>query len=207
MTTARRERTELADLMAELGPAAPTLCEGWTTRDLAAHLVLRERRPDAAPGIVLGGPLAGWTEKVQRGLVGQTWDRLVAQVRSGPPLYSPFRLVDRVANATEFLVHHEDVRRAQPGWEPRTLPAGVQDETWRQLRLVGRLGYRRSPVGVVLRRPGGQTVTVRRGPRPVTLTGDPLELLLHAFGRDEVRVDTDGAPADVEAVLGLSRGF
>ena len=42
----------------ETGPDGPTLCEGWQTRDLAAHLVLRERRPDAAAG-VMGGPLAG----------------------------------------------------------------------------------------------------------------------------------------------------
>src|SRR5882762_622635 len=36
------ERRELCDLFLELGPDAPTLCEGWTTLDLAAHLVLRE---------------------------------------------------------------------------------------------------------------------------------------------------------------------
>ncbi len=37
-----REREELCDLFLELGPEAATLCEGWTSTDLAAHLVLQE---------------------------------------------------------------------------------------------------------------------------------------------------------------------
>src|ERR1700754_3004842 len=40
----RSERQKLADLFASLGPDAPTMCTGWATRDLAAHLVIRERR-------------------------------------------------------------------------------------------------------------------------------------------------------------------
>ncbi|HEY5077996.1 MAG TPA: TIGR03085 family protein, partial [Acidimicrobiia bacterium] len=38
-----QERRELCNLFAELGPFVPTLLEGWTANDLAAHLVLRER--------------------------------------------------------------------------------------------------------------------------------------------------------------------
>ncbi len=51
-SVARAERAALADLMLEVGPDSPTLCGDWTTRDLAAHLVLRERRPEAA-GLVV----------------------------------------------------------------------------------------------------------------------------------------------------------
>ena len=39
-----QERIKLCDLFDELGPSAPTLIEGWTAHDLAAHIVLRERR-------------------------------------------------------------------------------------------------------------------------------------------------------------------
>jgi hypothetical protein len=70
VTYAREERAALAALLAETGPDAPTLCEGWQTRGLAAHLVLRERRPDAAAG-VMGGPLAGYTARVQRRYLGR----------------------------------------------------------------------------------------------------------------------------------------
>src|SRR5438067_1422161 len=49
------ERARLADLLDELGPDALTLLPPWTTRDIAAHLVLRERDPLAGPGLVLPG--------------------------------------------------------------------------------------------------------------------------------------------------------
>ncbi|HEY0698515.1 MAG TPA: TIGR03085 family protein, partial [Micromonospora sp.] len=61
---ARSERLALADLMLALGPDAPTLNEGWDTRDLAAHLIVRERRPDAAAGILLR-PLGAHAERVR----------------------------------------------------------------------------------------------------------------------------------------------
>ena len=61
---AQDERSELCDLLVDLGPDEPTLCEGWTTADLAAHLVVRERRPDSGPGIVWP-PLAGYTDSVR----------------------------------------------------------------------------------------------------------------------------------------------
>jgi uncharacterized protein (TIGR03085 family) len=62
---AQLERSRLCDLFLEVGPDQPTLCEGWTTADLAAHLVIRERRPDAAPGILVGGKLAEHSENVR----------------------------------------------------------------------------------------------------------------------------------------------
>ena len=66
MTThAQRERLLLADLLERSGPDDPTLCEGWTTRDLAAHVVVRERRGDAAAGLVIPR-LADRLERVSR---------------------------------------------------------------------------------------------------------------------------------------------
>jgi hypothetical protein len=81
----REERLALCALLDETGPDAPTLCEGWTTGDLAAHLVLREHRPDAAAGVV-GGPLAGYTARVQQRIKARTpFPELVRIIRSGPP--------------------------------------------------------------------------------------------------------------------------
>jgi uncharacterized protein (TIGR03085 family) len=121
------ERLALAALLEETGPGAPTLCTGWRTGDLAAHLVLRERRPDAAAG-VLGGPLAGHTARVQRRLGERmTYAQLVQAFRNGPPRLSPLALpgMDEKANTVEYFVHYEDVRRAQPGWEPRDVAPGL----------------------------------------------------------------------------------
>jgi len=206
MTAAQHERAGLSALLAEVGPEAPTLCGGWHTRDLLAHLILRESRLDAAPGILVPA-LSGYTDRVQADVAARAWPELLEQFRSGPPLLSPYRLLDAQVNAMEFFVHHEDVRRVRDGWEPRQLSSGAEDGLWRRLRLISRVGYRSSPVGVVLQREDGASMTAKRGAHRVTLVGAPGELVLHAFGRDAVRLQPTGAPADVEAVLSVDRSF
>jgi uncharacterized protein (TIGR03085 family) len=206
MTAAQHERAGLSALLAEVGPEAPTLCGGWHTRDLLAHLILRESRLDAAPGILVPA-LSGYTDRVQADVAPRAWPELLEQFRSGPPLLSPYRLLDAQVNAMQFFVHHEDVRRVRDGWEPRQLSSGAEDGLWRRLRLISRVGYRSSPVGVVLQREDGASMTAKRGAHRVTLVGAPGELVLHAFGRDAVRLQPTGAPADVEAVLSLDRSF
>ncbi len=198
MNWARHERQELADLLETEGPDAPTLCRGWTTRDLAAHVYLRERRPDAAAGIVVP-PLAGHTKRVQAQIAERPWDELVAAVRAGPPAWMPpaWGPVDRVTNTVEFFVHHEDVRRARPDWSPRSLDAAFEDDLWKRLRAGARLVTRRSPVGLVLRRSNGETARAKRGEPVVTVTGPPSELTLFAYGRQSHALVDVPAPADV----------
>jgi uncharacterized protein (TIGR03085 family) len=209
---ARDERTALCALLDETGPDAPTLCEGWRTRHLAAHLVLRERRPGAAAGIP-GGPLAGHTRRVTEALAtGTPFPRLVEQIRSGPPALSPFRLrsVDERLNLLEFFVHHEDVRRGYGDWEPRVMRDGLADALWQRLRL-GRLLFRRAPVGVELVRddltakPGRQQVrmTAKAKTPLVTVTGHPAELMLWSLGRTSAaRVRLDGTEDAVRRLAG-----
>jgi uncharacterized protein (TIGR03085 family) len=219
MSYARDERAALSALLDETGPAEPTLCEGWNTVDLAAHLVLRETRPDAAAG-VMGGPLAGHTRRVQRKIISRaTYGQLVEKFRAGPPRLSPFSLpgLDERANVVEFFTHHEDVRRGQPGWEPRKLDAGLADELWSRLRLA-RLMLRKAPVGVEFARddrgqpgPAGTAAVGRDAPRVritarartplVTVTGTPAELTLWALGRTSAaQVRLDGSEAAVRAL-------
>ncbi|MEZ0071808.1 TIGR03085 family metal-binding protein [Planotetraspora sp. GP83] len=204
MSNAREERAALCDLLDRLGPSAPTLCEGWATADLAAHLVLRERRLDAAPGIALA-PLAGYTSSVQEGLKARNpYPELVDLVRQGPPKWSPFRLIpgmDDLVNMVELFVHHEDARRAQPGWEPRTLPQDYDDALWKRLKSGARLFLRKAPAGVVLRRTGGEKAAGRKAEPAVIVSGDAPELVLFAFGRQaHARVTYEG---DAEAVARL----
>jgi uncharacterized protein (TIGR03085 family) len=192
---ARIERQGICDLFLEVGPDAPTLCAGWTTRDLAAHLVVREARPDAALGILLK-PLAGHAAAVQAKVAARPWPELVRDVRVGPPLLSPFRLpgAQGIADPVEFAIHHEDVRRAQPEWSPRALPAGEQDLLWARLARSGRLLSRTSPVGVALRRSDtGETSVAKAATPSVTLVGEPLELLLRLYGRRECIVEVEGS--------------
>lgn len=195
------ERQQVCDLFLEVGPDAPTLCAGWTTRDLAAHLVVREGRPDAAVGI-LGGPLAGHTRSVQESAAARPWAQLVDTIRTGPPLYSPFRIpgLDGMANLFEYAIHHEDIRRAATGWTPRTLPPGEQDLIWARLSKGARIFARKCPVGLVLQRSDtGARVVAKKGVPTVTLVGEPLEILLRLYGRREVVVRVEGDEAAVQA--------
>lgn len=187
------ERAALADALSAAGPDAPTLCAGWQARELAAHLVVRERRPDASLGALLP-PLRGWGERVRDGYTRMPFDELVELVRTGPPPTSPYALpgVDARVNLVEHFVHGEDVRRATDQWQPRVLPPGLQRALWRAMSFA-RLYYRRSPVGVVLRLPGGERKVVIAKQPSVTLTGDPGEHVLYATGRGgHARIDVEG---------------
>src|SRR3954454_19102579 len=128
------ERARLADALAATDPDAPTLCEGWTALDLAAHLVVRERRPDSTPGIMLR-PLAGWTDRVRRGYAQRPYADLIRLIRTGPPRTSPFALpgADSAGNLAEHFVHCEDVRRGRGPAPAAQLADGLQDELWRRL--------------------------------------------------------------------------
>jgi uncharacterized protein (TIGR03085 family) len=190
---ARLERRSLADLFDRVGPSQPTLCEGWTTSDLAAHLVIREHRPDAALGVFVP-PLAAHTDKVQRQMRdGRSWSDLVATVRNGPPLL--LRPLDEPVNTLEYFVHHEDVRRAQPDWEPRSLEAGEEDALWKRLKPVSRIATRQVKDRVVFAAPGRREISAGRGSSTVTVTGPPGEVALYVFGRADVaRVELSGDP-------------
>jgi uncharacterized protein (TIGR03085 family) len=201
-THAQRERLLLADLLESAGPEAPTLCEGWTTRDLAAHVVVRERRGDASAGLVIP-LLADRSERIRKEYADKPYLELIRLIRTGPPRLSPFAVkqIDEAANTVEFYVHSEDVRRAQPDWSPRELDPVFADLLWSRLERSARLLGRKAPVGIVLRRPDGRTAVAHRGTPVVTVTGEPGELLLFAFGRqDSARVETEG---DKEAVARL----
>ena len=205
MTYAQEERAALAALLSETGPEAPTLCEGWQTRDLAAHLVLRERRPDAGAG-VLGGPLAGYTARVQRGYLGRySYEELIGLFKSGPPAMSLFGIpgADAAANTVEYFVHHEDVRRAADGWTERELPEGLADALWKRLKGA-RLFLRSAPTGIVLVRAGASGVPpiIAKNATPsVTVTGSPAELTLWSMGRVHAAHVTFDGPEEAVAKL------
>lgn len=194
------ERAALCDLLLDVGPEAPTLCEGWDTRALAAHLVVRDRQPKAWAGIMVP-PLARLADRAMADQSARPYEELVATVRGGAPTWSPFGLpgLKDATNLLEYVIHHEDVRRAQPGWGPRAVPAAVADPVWTAVRVLARAAYRKAPDGVRLHRAGTDaTATGKGGELVVTITGDPVELALFQSGRQRVaRVDLAGDDAAV----------
>lgn len=200
---ARRERHELCDLALLVGPTAPTLCSPWTVQDLIVHLLVRERRPWAAPGILVPA-LSGLVDRASAALARRPFEDLVATLRTPP---APVRPVERLVNTVEFFVHHEDVRRAVESWGPRELSPADEAELWRGVSTMGRGLVRPAGVPVVIA-DGSRTATLRRGADPVVVTGPIGELTLFLFGRSAVTgLSFDGPPASVEALRGASLGF
>ena len=185
---AQQERESLSDLFLEYGPDAPTLCEGWNAADLAAHIVVRERRPDSGPGLVWP-PLAAYTEKVRLAARDRmSWEQLVSTVRSGPPLL--LRPFDGPMNTVEFFIHVEDLRRAQDGWAPRAISPALADALWARVGPGGMA--KKVPATVVLHSPGRDDKQSGTGPL-VTVTGDPGEHTMFGAGRQQAaRVEITG---------------
>ena len=197
------ERAQLSDLFDELGPEAPTLLAPWTTRDLAAHLVLRERDHLAGPGLILPGAWGRLAERRRRALALRDFTWLVATIRSGPPP-GLFRVgwVRRLPNLNEFFVHHEDVRRAN-GCDPRTNEHAMNEALWRNISQQSWfLARRLRGAGLELQWAGtDKTIRARRGEPTARIVGLPGELLLCLFGRPgAAHFEVTGPAAAVQAV-------
>jgi uncharacterized protein (TIGR03085 family) len=201
-----RERAELCDLFEQVGPDAPTLSGDWTTADLAAHLVVRERDLLGSPGILIPW-FAGLTERrMEHQLRRHGYQGLIDLVRSGPP-FGPMKIpqVRALANLVEFFVHHEDVRRPA-GLAPRTDRPDLDDGLWSTLGHMAPLMVRKagvSGVRVVLRRDNGQEHAAGKGDDTVVISGPAGELVLELYGRRSVAqvayAGPDGAVARVRA--------
>jgi uncharacterized protein (TIGR03085 family) len=183
-----QERRELCDLLVELGPDAPTLCAGWTTADLAAHLVLREH-------------FHRWSDAQRAAEKAKGLPAIVARLRAGAPLI-PWRVprIRNLFNGLEYFIHHEDVRRAN-GREPRASRADLEALAWRTMRFSGRrLARQIRPYGLELVRSDGARRVFGSGSR-ATLTGPATELVLYLSGRREAaQVTLTGAPAATAAI-------
>lgn len=206
----RAERAELCDLFLSKGPDAPTLCEGWLTDDLAAHLFIRERRPLSGPGLVMGGAAARLTARIlARTKETHPYAELVARVRSGPPaVLAPF---DKVMNLTEYFVHHEDVRRGGGDNTPRPPEelAAVEAALWKTLQRGAKFMTRPlKGTGLDLVTPAGAVMHARVGTPGATLTGTPGEVVLYLSGRKSAaQVELGGPPEAIEAVRAAKFGL
>jgi uncharacterized protein (TIGR03085 family) len=217
------ERHALAETLRRTDPDAGTLCGAWTAAQLAAHLVLRERSLVEAAGHL---PVAAFKSRseqiVERTAAREPYDQLVDLIDAGPAWTDRVGLVPiawvwsipavrETANLVEYVVHHEDVRRAVADWSPRPLPVDVQMQVWKRLGPMAGLMLRSVPLGVALAWPSHGEIRNRRakqGGPAVTVTGDPVELALFTLGRGAVaQVEFAGSPTDVDAVRSADLSF
>lgn len=199
----RSERAALCNAALDAGEQAPTLCGSWTVKDLVIHLLVRERDPLGAPGILVPR-LESLTDRAARRLADQDFTALVERVRQGPPKWSPMALppLDRAVNTLEYFVHHEDIRRAGTDWEPRELTDREQKAIWKSIAVAGKGLVRSAGVPVEIRWAGDErerSAVLRKGDDPVVVTGLPSEVALFLFGRDQhAPLDFAGPDQQVE---------
>ena len=201
------ERIDFVRTLRATDPGAATLCGDWDTAQLVAHLVLRERSLTELGGRLPVPALQRRAHVAVDAYVAKfPYEQLVSQFESGPPLYSPWSIpgVGSNVNLLEYLIHHEDVRRAVDGTVPRVLSVARQQAIWNRLKMAAALTMRQVPQSVRLVWPShGEVVTRRKSSRQVTVSGDPVELALVAFGRQRVaKVSYDGPPDEVASVSG-----
>jgi uncharacterized protein (TIGR03085 family) len=200
-----KERAALCATLEQSGPEAPTLCAGWLTLDLAAHLVAREARSDAAIGLVVPA-FSKHLQNVMDKYKARGYEPLVAMLRTGPPwMHRTGPLAS--ANVNENFVHHEDVRRAA-GEGPREIDTEMDAILWKMLGFGARMSKKAvKGAALTLRTPDGRERVVSADGPAVTLTGAAGELALYMSGRKEAAVvDLDGDPVAVAIVHAASFG-
>lgn len=189
MTFAAAERAQLAQLFHRVGPDAPTLCEGWSTRDLAAHLYVRENKFPI--NIEIWAPFSWRLDDAMDAQCTRDFDELVDDWAAGPSKRSPRYYLDGVMNTAEHFIHHEDVRRGDGVARPRDFSNAVNQELTKQLKMFARMSLRGKDKAYVLTPTGSQPITVggmrgvaQKGDDVVRVSGQPGELLLWTSGRD-----------------------
>lgn len=200
MTTfAKRERSAICQTLRQLGPDQPTLCQGWSTKDLLVHLIVRENRPDAAVGLFIPF-LSSYTDSISKKYNEKSFEDLISIFENGPKSPSPFALpkVDELANTFEFLVHHEDILRAQNEYQPRKFTEEDAKFIWSRFTKSAVFFMRKVKVGVVAKTDQG-TYTLKRGNDVVTISGNIIDLVMFAFGRqNKTEIVFEGNPLAVE---------
>jgi uncharacterized protein (TIGR03085 family) len=200
------ERAALVDVLTQLGPDAPTLCDGWQTKDMAAHVYVRERRPDAAIGVLPLGPLSAYTNRVMASTLRTLgYDEVVRRMAHVPP-HLRVGSLDSLINTVEYFVHTEDVRR--PNSLPaRDLPDDFERTILRRLSKQARLAFRRVDARITLVPTIGDPVELGSG-EPLEIHGRPSELMLLAFNRkDAAKVDLVGSTSAVEKLKSATLGL
>lgn len=202
------EREAFARTFLTHGPESPTILPGWDAEDLLEHLIERERSAHLLIGARVPGPSRRRAAQVRAAWREQPWEDRIEAFRKGPGRFSPAGTVDRLSGQGELLIHHEDLRRAQPGWQARRLPVEAAADAWRAVGLMAPLAMRVRAEVTLVSPLGGRQFRSRRAAGSLRVHGEPLELLLWISGRDEVaRVRVHGDEGALRALREGRRGL
>lgn len=182
------------DVLEQVDADAPTLCAGWTAFDVAAHLDALCRDPLVLVGAAVPAMARRRAERLRRRL---GYAPLVRHLRVGSPRIAAFH-VDPwqgwLHHLGEWFVHTEDVRRANG--LPVAPPDSELDEAlWCRVRAAARVLHKRDRDGLVLALPDGCREQVVPGPRPLVITGNARELMVHVYRGTAAEVTVSTSPA------------
>lgn len=207
-STPRTEREEFAASFLAFGAEAPTILPGWAAAELLEHLHLRERAPHLMLASRLPGALRRRAQAALASYRERSWPERVALFRAEPGPLSPVGRLDALSGQAELLIHHEDLRRAQEGWEPRRLSPATAADAWRAVGLMAPLAMSVRADVTLVSPLGGRRFRSRGSAGSLRVHGDPLELLLWVTGRDQAaRVQVHGEPSALRALQDGRRGL
>jgi uncharacterized protein (TIGR03083 family) len=195
MQLAAEERRDLADFLTTLSDEqwdAPSLCEGWSVRQVVAHMISYEDM--TMPQMLRLFPRGGFRITRVNHLVLSSYDDvtpadLLADLRRHERPRGVTAGFRGAIALTDGLIHHQDIRR--PLGAARTVPSE---------RLVGALGFAPRALALPSRRQvrGLRLVATdldwSRGEGP-EVRGPGEALLLAIAGRPAALADLDGPGA------------
>ena len=116
MSWVKQEQDSLVETFRSTDPDAPTLCEGWNVRRLLAHLTQREQGPVARIADSVARKPPGQEPRLNKltsqARTPQGYEALIDRFTRGAPRWSPMSWAAGRLNFVEYLIHHEDIRRA-----------------------------------------------------------------------------------------------
>ncbi len=191
MRLAADERADLADFLDTLTPeqwSAPSLCEGWSVRDVVAHVVSYE---ELGPAGILARRVKGWghggpNEVGRAEYARRSPTELVAFLRTHLTPHGITALFGGGVGLTDGLIHHQDIRRALN--RPRTVPADRARPALDFALRSPKLPSRKNTRGLQLR---ATDLDWQQGSGP-EVAGPAEALLMVIAGRPDALDDLDG---------------
>lgn len=195
-----REGAAVGETILSVGADALTVWAGWPVRPYLINRLVRM-----------------WPRTLgQRNEELTKWslEELVEHLRHPPEPPQTPRLIRNRLRGLDLFILHEDIRRAQPGWEPRSLSPddqfalgfclqSVRVHPPRELKAAGIPVLLEPAVeSPVPGAPPFPQTGALRGPEPVTLSGPAGELVLYCYARGAFARDVslDGPPEKIEAL-------
>ena len=110
------QRGRLVDLLEDLSDQEwqhPSLCEGWTVRQVAAHVALQNTSWSAMPRgvveIIKAGGMNGGIHAIARRHAQLPTERIIAEIRERIGVWRPLPTVSYRESAIDYLIHLQDI--------------------------------------------------------------------------------------------------